>query len=390
MEIPMTSTIKAGLLATTMAAVALVPAASVVTLATVDAAYANNGNGNGGGNGNGNGGGGGGERGNGGSEARGGQSEARGGKGEARGGGRPEWAGGQRNGGENGNRGGGRSESARGGSDPISNFIRNLTGEERREARAQARSEARAARQAPTEYAPEASIAPGKRPARNSDMHPSELGNMNGALNANINAVLAHIRNGNTNGPVGGLAALAVADAEYAAFVDTNDVLEQEAVAALLKENDYDSIQAYYDALETDPEAKEIPALDEAIATLGENANVEDPVDTWRPDTQTVTDARTELEELEAARLAAEGNMLSLWNKNGDANPDELTPEEEALLDDLRGRLVSYETDIEQAVIDRESGVIPEDPETDEDEASCEGLVGCESPEDGEDLAAVE
>jgi hypothetical protein len=32
-------------------------------------------------------------------------------------------------------------------------------------------------------------------------------------MNANINAVLAHVRNGNYHGPIGGLAALAVAEA---------------------------------------------------------------------------------------------------------------------------------------------------------------------------------
>jgi hypothetical protein len=183
---------------------------------------------------------------------------------------------------------------------------------------------------------------------------------------------------------VGGLAALAVADAEYEAFVETNEVLKQEAVADMLTHHGYESIQAYYNS------GEEIPALDDAIAALGDEANIEDPVKDWRPDTQALADAEAELMELEEAQTAAENNMLSLWNKNGDANPDALTPEEEALLDDLRGRLVSYETDIEQAVIDRESGVIPEDPETDEDEASCEGLVGCESAKDGEDLAAVE
>jgi len=39
------------------------------------------------------------------------------------------------------------------------------------------------------------------------------LGNINGALNANINAVLARILKCNTNGPVGAVAALVAADA---------------------------------------------------------------------------------------------------------------------------------------------------------------------------------
>ena len=45
-------------------------------------------------------------------------------------------------------------------------------------------------------------------------MHPSNLGKMNGPLNANVNALIAHVKNGNTNGPIGGMAALAVADPE--------------------------------------------------------------------------------------------------------------------------------------------------------------------------------
>jgi hypothetical protein len=367
-EITMTSTIKAGLLATTMAAVSLVPAAAVVTLATADSAYAKNEGNGGGGNGNGNGG----ERGNGGSEAR-GQSEARGG-------GRPEWAGGQRNGGENGNRGGGgRSENARGGSDPISNFIRTLTGEERRDARTQARAEARAARQAPTAYAPETSITPGKRPARTSDMHPSELGNMNGALNANINAVLAHIRNGNTNGPVGGLAALAVADA---ALADAERVLKEADLAEALGE-DYESVQAYYESGVDDEE------INAALVALGVNPDFGEEYAFTPPTEDEVMAAEAALPMLVEDQLAAENNMLSLWNKNGDADPVK-TLEEEALLEDLRNRLVEHEAEITQAVSDRDSGLNPEDDETGEEEASCAGVEDCETVEDGEELATLE
>jgi hypothetical protein len=375
----MTPKIKAVLLATAMAAVALVPAAGLVTLATADAAHAKGeGNGNGGGGERGNGGG---ERGNGGSGERGnGGSASRGGDGDARGGGRPEWAGSQRSAGENGNRGG-RSETARdGGSDPISNFLRGLTGEEKREARAQARAEARAARLAPTEYAPVESIAPGKRPARNSDMHPSQLGNMNGALNANMNAVLAHIRNGNTSGPVGGLAALAVADAELA---DATGVLERELVASLLQAGGYTSIAEYNAAVSADP-TKEVAALEIALDALGEDANVDDPIALWRPDAGAVADATAALPELTEAQRAAEENMLSLWNKNGDVDPAVVTPEEQALIDDLRARIAAHETEIREVVSDREAGIVSDE------EAYCEGIAACEAPEDGETLAAAD
>lgn len=354
----MTPTIKAGLLATTMAAMALVPAAGVVTLATADAAHAKGeGNGNGGGGGNGNGNGGGGERGNGGSEARGGQSEARGG-------GRPEWAGGQRNGGENGNRGGGRSENARGGSDPISDFIRKLSGEEKREARTQARADSRPARQAPTEYAPEVSIAPVKRPSRSSDMHPSELGNMNGALNANMNAVLAHIRNGNTSGPVGQMAALAVASA---AATDAREVLsspDAEGYAefqSILEDQGFDSLEAYRASEE------ENEAIEEALAGF-------DGFD------ETRYRQYREAGEAEADLLAAQESILAFWNKNPDAEPGIDEELEQPLLDSLMSRFTGREAEIERAIADAEARAASGDLDEDE-EAACADIDGCEAPD---------
>jgi hypothetical protein len=374
-ETPMIPTIKAGLLATTMAAVALIPAAGIVTLASVDFAFAK-----GGGNGNGSNGGGG-ERGNG----NGGQaSEARGGGSEARGGGRPEWAGSR---GDGGNRSGGRSESVRHGGDPISNFIRSLTGEEKREVRAQPRAEPRAARQAPTAHAPQASISPGKRPARNSDLHPSELGNMNGALNANINAVLAHVRNGNFEGPVGSLAALAVADAALAAAERT---VNEGALADLLGIYGYASVQNYYDELEADPTMSRHADLDAAIAALGSNPELGEPYAFTPPTEDEIADATAALPELLVAQGVAEEGLLSLWNKNTDANPDEFTPEESALLDDLRTRLAGYETDIGQAMTEAETRAASVVADSDEqaacaDEDSCEDLQTIE-----EDLAAID
>jgi hypothetical protein len=352
-------TLRAGLLATTMAAAALVPAASLLTVASVDMAHAK------GGNGNGNGGGNGGSNGNGNGQGR-QDSDARGGHKAGHGGGRSEWAGSRGN-------GAGRSEAARGRSDPVSNFIRGLTGQDKRDARA--RAEARAARIAPTEHAPQRSIAPGKRPARNSDMHPRELGNMNGALNANINAVLAHIRNGNTNGPVGGFAALAVADAAFAS-VDGDRVLKEEALADLLDKAGYDSVREYQEALVSDKDpAEEIPELDAAIEALGDDVNVEDSWTTWRPDPDSVIAAQEAFDD----RVAAEAGLLSTWNKNLDADPDLVTDAEQQLLDDLRDRLGGHEAEIEQAMIDAEARTGSEFPE-DEEGAACEGVDGCEEP----------
>ena len=337
----MIATFKAGLVATALSAVALVPAAGIVTVASVDAAYAKNG-----GNGNG----GGGERGNG-NGGRG--SEARGADRESRGGGRPEWAG------SRGNGGSGRSDSARGGSDPISNFIRGMTGQEKREAREQTR----AARHAPTEYAPEASIRPGKRPARHSDMHPSELGNMNGALNANINAVLAHVRNGNVNGPVGSLAALAVADA---ALADARTTINEAALVEAL--GDYPSVQAYYDSGAQDP------AIDAALLALGVTPG--EPYEFTRPSEGDLLAAEEALADLETAQADAESAILSLWNKNGDTDADAISPEEEALLQDLRDRLLGHDTEVRDAMTEAEARALSDTAEQDE-EASCEGVEAC-------------
>jgi hypothetical protein len=349
---------KAGLLATTMAAAGLVPAAGFVTLLSVDAAYAK-----GGGNGNGNGGQG---------------SEARGGEKEAHGGGRPDWAGSRGNGG-NGN-GGGRSESARGGSDPISNLIRGLTGEDRRAAREQARADARAARRAPTEYAPVASIQPGKRPARNSEtMHPSQLGNMNGALNANINAVLAHIRNGNTNGPVGGLAALAVADA---ALAEADRVLEEAALGDALSGSPYETVAEYNAAVMAG--APRDTAIDEALAAL--DVLPGDPYEFEPPSEAELIAAESSRDGLLAAQADAEDAILSLWNKNADASPEA----EDALLTDLRNRLDGHDAEIEQAMAEAGARAVPETEGEDEADL-CGEVAGCEAPETaGEEFVAAD
>jgi hypothetical protein len=360
----MTPMFKAGLLATTMAAVGLVPAAGFVTLVSVDAAYAKGGgNGNGSGDGNGNGGQG---------------SEARGGQKEAHGGGRPDWAGSRGNGG-NGN-GGGRSESARGESRAISNFIRGLTGEDKRAAREQARADARAARRAPTDYAPVASIQPGKRPARNPEsMHPSQLGNMNGALNANINAVLAHIRNGNTNGPVGGLAALAVADAELAG---AERVLEKAALAEALAGSPYKTVAEYNAAVMAG--ASRDTAIDEALAAL--DVLPGEPYALKPPSDAVVMAAEVDLAGLEAAQADAEASILSLWNKNTDATPET----EDALLTDLRNRLDGHDAAIEQAITEAAARAVPE-IDSENEAYLCAETDGCEAPETGgEEFVAID
>ncbi|TGD63987.1 hypothetical protein EYC08_11130 [Tabrizicola sp. WMC-M-20] len=69
-------------------------------------------------------------------------------------------------------------------------------------------------------------------------LHPSNLGKLNGAINASANAKLAHIRNGNFTGPVGMAAALALADYNYSiqneAFLSASRALELAAAFAVI------------------------------------------------------------------------------------------------------------------------------------------------------------
>jgi hypothetical protein len=355
-----------------MAATALVPATGIVMLVSADAAHARGeGNGNGGGGDRGNSGGGG-ERGNGGKS-----SEARGGDATVRGGGRPEWAGGRE---QSASRGNGRSESVRGGGDPISNFIRGLTGQDKRAAREQARSAARtqggAARQASTERAPEVSIAPAARPDRATDLHPSELGNMNAALNADMNAILAHIRNGNTSGPVGQMAALAVASA---AAADADEILSSPDAEAyrdlqtVLEQAGYGSLQEYLDVRETAPNT----AIEDALAEV-----------------TTLDEVRYEeylaARDAQADLLAAQESILAFWNKNPDAAPEIDDQTEQPLLDALMSRFEGYEPEISEAITEGAARAVPD--VEDEDEATlCAEAEGCEAPETaGEELVAAD
>jgi hypothetical protein len=210
-------------------------------------------------------------------------------------------------------------------------------------------------------------------------MHPSQLGNMNGALNANINAVLAHIRNGNTNGPVGGLAALAVADA---ALADVERVLAEDDLADALAGSPYETVEEYNAAVAAG--APRDLAIDEALTTLGvmpgEPYAFEPPSD---PDVLAAEDVRV---GLVAAQAEAEGAILSLWNKSAEAAPGA----EDALLTDLRNRLDGHDAAIERAMAEAEARAVPD--VEDEDEATlCAEAEGCEAPETaGEELVAAD
>ena len=216
------------------------------------------------------------------------------------------------------------------------------------------------------------------KPAKGSGMHPSELGNMNGALNANINAVLAHIKNGNTNGPVGHLAALAVASsagAEAAEFLATPEAQEYIVLDDAIKAAGYENLEDYQAAVEDDPENADIN-VDLALAGVGAS-NLDKAVDDagyvdlqeYLESGDDVAEIETALdnlgvvdptvqEEVAAAEVdgealaSAEDAILEYWNKNpgGELGESGRTEAEEALLEELNDRLIANESAIAEAV----------------------------------------
>ena len=199
-------------------------------------------------------------------------------------------------------------------------------------------------------------------------LRPNQLGSMNGAMNANINAVLAHIRNGNTNGPVGALAGLAVAEhnaAEAETLLETAG--DFAALDEALEAAGYEDLQTYLDSGETDGN------VDAAIAALGDAAGTEPPTE-------------EEIAEAEAALAAlpeAETAIFDAWNKSGSATEEE----KQALLDALRDRLDGEDEAIAAAIeaaVDRAS-------ETDGDtEAEADGEGEGDEVDDGESDAEEE
>ncbi|NNE78809.1 MAG: hypothetical protein HKN18_00920 [Silicimonas sp.] len=350
----MKNSLKAALTAVMLSSVALVPAAAVSVLVTADAAHAKSENAGGKGNA--------GNKGKSGDKKGGKSSKASKSKGKS-----------------------GKSLSSTRAGKRVEGMFRKLTGQDKKTTRRASKA----------------------RIAKTDLMHPSNLGNMNGAMNANTNAVLAHIRNGNTNGPVGHLAALAVANVnadgaqEIVDLQDAFDTLDDELAMA-----GYDSVADYYAAREgvpgidpiteidtaTDPEAEAIDRgfgsyqdyldqvagtpgvemndpLEEAISDLGGDPTLEEPTDITavEPDPADVDQAEMDLE----AQTAAEQDILDYWNKNtGDEN------DEAALLDKLNERLAAEDAAIRDAM-----GV------DDEADAACE--ADCDEPIDEEDVVLI-
>lgn len=254
--------------------------------------------------------------------------------------------------------------------------------------------------------------------------HPSELGNMNGAMNANINAVLAHIRNGNGNGPVGHLAVLAVMTSKAEGQQDVVDTeLAYQELERLLSDGGFASIDEYYDYRNgIDPitsidDAKAVldgyaegtpeyddalidlndalgdnfasyeeyeaarsgfkdtegfdDSIDLAISGLGGSSDSEDGFDDFSESRPTSDEYNYAVDALEAED-AAEEDILAYWNKNpGGDTPEgeDHTEEEKQLLADLKSRFDGNEGAIESAISDSETYADECDPET----ATCDG-----------------
>lgn len=174
-----------------------------------------------------------------------------------------------------------------------------------------------------------------------------DMGKMNGALHANINAVLAHIRNGNTNGPVGLLAGLAIADAAAAAGAATAQDLAglaaaHDALTEGLASLGFETLDQYQAAVADGTVAPEdIATLDSLVGATGGLAADGVGLATTRPtDADLAAAADAALAGADSV-AAAEEAILDAWNKDGDGD---------ALLSDLRDRLVGHEADIAEAI----------------------------------------
>ena len=187
-------------------------------------------------------------------------------------------------------------------------------------------------------------------------LHPSALGSMNGAMNANINAVLAHIRNGNANGPVGALAGLAVADHNAAGAQEVLDsAAEFDALEAALEDAGYDSFEDYQAAVDDDGIVP-ISAIEDANAALGDAAGDEPPTEDEIAEAEAAVEALTE----------AEAGIFDAWNKSDTATEDQKA----ALLEALRARLETESDAIADAIgtSDDESAPDEDDEDGSEDD----------------------
>lgn len=179
-------------------------------------------------------------------------------------------------------------------------------------------------------------------------LHPSELGKMNGALNASPNAILAHIRNGQTtNGPVGLMAGLAVADAAAAEsladvraledLANTHDALTNGLTAA-----GYASLDEYLAAKAAGTALPETQAtIDGLITSAGGLTADGTGLATTAPTDEELALAHSAAATDAAGVTAAEDAFVAAWNKDGDSDQ---------LLDLARERLATFADDIAETI----------------------------------------
>jgi len=172
-------------------------------------------------------------------------------------------------------------------------------------------------------------------------LSPRELGKMNGAMNASINAVLAHIRNGQTSkGPVGALAGLAVADTTAAAaMADATGIGERAAGFAALSTAvataGFASTEDYLAARQAGTvTAEQMTAIDPLVEAVGGADSTGLALSETPPTAAEIADAQAAALAAEAAVAAAEVVIADAWNRDGDLA---------LLLAGLRDRLVPHQ-----------------------------------------------
>ena len=196
------------------------------------------------------------------------------------------------------------------------------------------------------------------------ELAPNELGKMNGAMNANINAVLAHRRNGQTtNGPVGLLAGLAVADATAAAAADAVALVEAgadfDALDAGLEAGGFTSVEEYLQAKADGTLTEEqIAAIDPLVDAVGGTTEDGLALAETRPTEEEIAEAEAEAAAAEQAVADAEAAIGEAWNKDGDLG---------TLLTQLRERLAAEQEAIDAAIAEtQEAEDLAELPAEDE------------------------
>ncbi len=199
----------------------------------------------------------------------------------------------------------------------------------------------------PKKATAEVEVVKGK-PVEEGELRPNELGKMNGAMNANINAVLAHIRNGQvTNGPVGLLAGLAVADAGAGAAGSKLTALTESALAfdeldAGLQTYGFENAVAYLQAKQDGTvTAEEMAVIDPLIDAAGGTTDDGLALAETKPTAEEIAAAEEEAAAATEAVAGAEQAIGDAWNKDGDL---------QTLLTELRAKLEPHQDAINAAV----------------------------------------